>query len=433
MTVDLPRSLVLTPISRRPLRLRADTIEHVLTRPVPTTVPDFAGAAPVLSVVVPTFNGLAFTRMALESVLADHPALPYEIVVVDNGSSDGTPEYLSTLSGRVPHVHVLRNGSNRGFATAINQGVDAARGDILVFLNNDTVVPPGCLARLGAHLSDATIGVAGPATNRCGNEAEVPIDYGTYDELITFAERRARVERGRVFDLPVAMMFCAALRRDVYQAVGPLDERFEIGMFEDDDYSRRVREAGWRVVCAEDVFVHHFAEATIGELVASGRYADVFVANRRRHEKKWGVEWDPHRRRDHPRYQQVRRRLHALVRHHVRPGSTALVISKGDDSLLAVPEIAARHFPQLPDGSFAGHHPAHDADAIMHLEDLCAAGASYLVVPAPSLWWLEYYQGFARHLDARGELLALDPNAGAIFRLPTSRAGVDHPERSALA
>ena len=97
-------------------------------------------------------------------------------------------------------------------------------------------------------------------------------------------------------------MFCVAMRRDIYDRVGPLDERYQVGLFEDDDYSLRVRTAGYRVVCAEDTLVHHFGEASFGKLVPTGEYAEIFEENRRRFEAKWRRPWEPHRRRESPAY-----------------------------------------------------------------------------------------------------------------------------------
>jgi O-antigen biosynthesis protein len=84
------------------------------------------------------------------------------------------------------------------------------------------------------------------------------------------------------------------MRRDTYEHVGPLDERFKVGMFEDDDYSRRVRAAGRRVVCAADVFVHHVGQAAFRTLIRNREYDALFEYNRRAYEQKWNVQWRPH-------------------------------------------------------------------------------------------------------------------------------------------
>jgi GT2 family glycosyltransferase len=81
-------------------------------------------------------------------------------------------------------------------------------------------------------------------------------------------------------------LFCAAMRRDVWEKVGELDERFEVGMFEDDDYCRRARKAGFEIRCLRDCFVHHWHQASF-RLLGDEEYQRVYESNRRRFQEKW--------------------------------------------------------------------------------------------------------------------------------------------------
>lgn len=255
-------------------------------------------ALPLASIVIVTYNNLACTRLCLESLLRHRGYPGFEIIVVDNASTDGTPDHLRALARDHPEVSVILNQHNRGFAAANNQGLAVARGARLVLLNNDTIAPPGWLTRLLRHLDDPAVGLAGPVTNSAGNEARIAVPYESHLDVASYAlAHYAAHPRPERFDIAVLAMFCAAMRRDVFEAVGPLDERFGVGMFEDDDYAHRVRLAGLRVVCCEDVFVHHFGEASFGKLKTDGRYAALFQENRALFEEKWGVRWKPHSHR----------------------------------------------------------------------------------------------------------------------------------------
>jgi GT2 family glycosyltransferase len=83
------------------------------------------------------------------------------------------------------------------------------------------------------------------------------------------------------------------MRREVFDEIGELDEAFGIGMFEDDDYCRRIQSAGYRTVCAEDSFVHHYGQASFKKLIDSGEYQAIWDRNQAYFEKKWGA-WTPH-------------------------------------------------------------------------------------------------------------------------------------------
>jgi GT2 family glycosyltransferase/glycosyltransferase involved in cell wall biosynthesis len=249
---------------------------------------------PLVSLVVVTYGELPLTRRCLESVLASETWPRFEVLVVDNASPDGTPEYLRSLADSDPRVRIFLQERNLGFPAANNLGLRHARGEVFLLLNNDTVVPPGMVGRLVRPLlRDRELGIVCATTNFCGNEARVDPGYEDLDGLPRFAAARARRFAGRVMDLHVAAMYCVALRREVVEEIGLLDEAFGTGMFEDDDYALRLRQAGYRVVCAEDAYVHHVGQGSFQSL-SPQEYQVLWDRNQTYYEKKWGRKWKPH-------------------------------------------------------------------------------------------------------------------------------------------
>jgi hypothetical protein len=178
----------------------------------------------------------------------------------------------------------------------------------------------------------------------------------------------------------------------------------------------RTRGLGYRVVCAEDVFVHHFGQASIGQLGPTGEYGQLFHTNRARWEAKWGTVWQPHERRERAGYRELVGRIHALVSSLVPLGATVAVISKGDSELIRLERRQAWHFPQGEDGNYAGHYPLDSAACIAELERMRDLGADFLIVPATARWWLRHYRQFGEHLAARYQQI-VDDSSAAIFAL----------------
>jgi GT2 family glycosyltransferase len=145
------------------------------------------------------------------------------------------------------------------------------------------------------HLEDPKVGMVGPVTNFVGNEARVQAGYRSWAEMEEFSQNQTWENHWRIADIHMLAMFCVALRRNVFEEVGELDEQFGVGMFEDDDYSIRVKQKGYRVVCAADAFVHHFGQAAFGKLIRTGHYDRIFDENRARFERKWNIKWTPHK------------------------------------------------------------------------------------------------------------------------------------------
>jgi GT2 family glycosyltransferase len=215
------------------------------------------------SVIVPSWNGVAYIGACLEALLAqDYP--DFEPIVVDNGSTDGSAELVTR---QYPAVRLIRGERNRGFSVAVNVGLDAATGDLLVLLNQDTVVQEGWLTALAATLTDPTIGIAG--CKLCypdgtvqhaggyvyGNRGEtdhlgrLECDEGQYDQLAD-----------RDFVTGAAL----ALTRTSLARIGPLDEGFTPAYYEDVDWCYRARRAGLRVVYVPEARVVHHESASTG-------------------------------------------------------------------------------------------------------------------------------------------------------------------------
>jgi len=239
------------------------------------------------SVIIPTWNQLQYSQRCIESI-RKHTHLPYELIVVDNGSTDGTRAWLESLSG----VHLIANETNLGYPKACNQGLRAAKGENLLLLNNDTVVTPGWLRRLLERLHSAEdVGIVGPLTNYAVGEQRIEPPYRDLAQLDGFAWELGRRHRGASFATGMLVGFCLLMRRDVLDRIGLLDEGFGIGTFEDTDLSFRATKEGYRLLVCQDAFVHHFGSRTIsGNAVG---VHELLEQNRLRFETKWGLAGQP--------------------------------------------------------------------------------------------------------------------------------------------
>lgn len=251
---------------------------------------------PKISVIVVTYNNLSYTIACLASVVANSQYSALEIIVVDNASIDGTSEYLKNWANEAFNRSIILNSTNAGFAAANNQGLAIAKGEFFVLLNNDTFVTPGWVRTLHNHLKrDSTIGLIGPVTNNIGNEAKIALDYKSMGQMVAAAKQYTNSHINKINDIATAAFFCVMFSRDLYNKVGQLDESYGLGFFEDDDYCRRIEQTGLRIVCTDDVFIHHQLSASFLQLPSQIR-RNLFLKNKLIYETKWGA-WKPHRSR----------------------------------------------------------------------------------------------------------------------------------------
>jgi GT2 family glycosyltransferase len=249
---------------------------------------------PMVSVVVISYNQWPLTERCLQSLTLHSERNSTEIVVVDNASQDVTPAQLQAWAAQDPgHRRIVLNAENRGFGPAVNQGLAMAKGEYLAVLNNDIIVSPGWARGMRRHLQTRpSLGMLCSITNNIGNEAQVALAGSTVAEVFQSAQAYTLRKVGQFLPLQVCAFFCVMMHRKTYQAVGPMDEQFVPGFFEDDDYCLRIKALGLEVGCAEDVFVYHELSASFDKLKSAHRQ-EIFERNKALFEKKWGA-WKPH-------------------------------------------------------------------------------------------------------------------------------------------
>ncbi|HEU0265769.1 MAG TPA: glycosyltransferase, partial [Geobacterales bacterium] len=242
---------------------------------------------PLTSMVILTWNQLDCTKECIESIRRHTPE-PYEIVFVDNGSTDGTVKWLRQQVKENANYRLIENKRNLGFAKGCNQGIEAATGELILLINNDVVVTAGWLAGLKEVLASAPeIGIVGPMTNNISGPQRVQkVAYEGRNGLDEYAASFRALYRHRRLPLQRIVGFCMLFRRELVQRIGLLDERFGSGNFEDDDFCLRAELAGFRNMVAADVFIHHHgSKSFVGNRLD---YGGTIIANRSLYDEKWG-------------------------------------------------------------------------------------------------------------------------------------------------
>ena len=248
--------------------------------------------APRASIVIPVFNAFARTYACLASILERTAGVPYEVIVVDDASSDESRHLERLVAG----VRIVRNDSNLGFIESCNRGADAARGEFLVFLNNDTFVSQGWLARLLEPFGSAGVTGTGAEVGLVGAKLVYP--DGRLQEAggIVFSDGsgwnygRGDDPGNPKYEFRCEAHYCSgaciAIPRELFRLLGAFDLRYAPMYYEDVDLAFAVRAAGRRVVYQPSCVIIHFEGGTAGTDTGSGakRYQGL---NQQKFVAKW--------------------------------------------------------------------------------------------------------------------------------------------------
>ncbi|AWV36120.1 glycosyltransferase [Paenibacillus sp. FSL H7-0716] len=215
---------------------------------------------PLVSIIVLAYNKLDYTKLCIESILKYTLDISYELILVNNGSTDGTREYFDSLPSVKP-LHLMKNvGVTNGF----NEGMRVAEGKYTACVCNDFIFTPRWLENLLICIeSDERIGYVSPGASMISNLQQINGEYNNLEEMLQFAERynhsdpRKWEERVRL--LPCVLM----VRTELLKQIDYYDPRFYYGEFADDDISFRIRRAGYKLIYCKDTFTYHFGSVTV--------------------------------------------------------------------------------------------------------------------------------------------------------------------------
>ncbi|MEI4789856.1 bifunctional glycosyltransferase family 2 protein/class I SAM-dependent methyltransferase [Bacillus sp. FJAT-53060] len=238
------------------------------------------------SIVMLTYNELHLTKKCIDSLKQHTRCDQYELIIVDNASTDGTKAYVRELED----IIFIENEVNQGFAKGCNQGVKKATGDSILFLNNDTMVTENWLSPLREALfASERIGMVGPVSNYVSGPQMVQPSYTDVKDLPAFAKEYTAARKGQRTYVHRLVGFCLLVKRELIEDVGLFDERFVYGSFEDDDLCLRSLLKGYQLQIVHDSFVHHHGHATF-HAHQETNISTFFAENRLRFLNKWGID-----------------------------------------------------------------------------------------------------------------------------------------------
>jgi len=243
---------------------------------------------PKASIILLTHNQKKYTKECIDSIF-EKSSNNFEVIIIDNNSTDDTKKYLEDLHLKNNNVQVVYNSQNVGFPAGINQGILKSKGKFVIIANNDIVVTDNWLTRMmDVAESEDKIGIVGPISNGVsGVQMDKDAKYNSIKEMHQYAKEVSSRNSGKVEEFPRVAFLCTLIKREVIDKIGGLDERFSPGNFEDDDFCLRAQLAGFKTVIAKDVFIHHYGSVSFKQNGVN-KYAERLQINEKIFIDKWG-------------------------------------------------------------------------------------------------------------------------------------------------
>lgn len=208
------------------------------------------------SIVILSYNLKEICKQCIESIRRNNHPDSYELIVVDNASTDGIVDWLKEQKDIV----LIENGSNMGFPHGCNQGIEVADENNNIFLlNNDTIVLPNSLfwLRMGLY-EKKEYGATGSVTNYAGNGQIIDKEFSVVDEYCVYGMKHNVPMRNAIESKIWLVGFAMLIKREALNQVGVLDTLYSPGCLEDDDYGVRLQCSGWKTMLCWNSFIYHY-------------------------------------------------------------------------------------------------------------------------------------------------------------------------------
>ena len=254
------------------------------------------------AIVIVSYNNEELTKACIQSIRENNAPETYQIIVVDNASSDGIVAWLTEQKD----VFLIANQENKGFPYACNQGIGVAdEGADIFLLNNDTIVPKDALfwLRMGLYENEQ-IGATGSVSNSVVNYQQVPEQFETVEEWLRFAEQN-NIEMEYPYEkkgwlVGFAMLLKRTAINKILVAEGKendavpevLDNRFSPGNYEDNDLSIRLLQNGYQLLLCKNSFIFHHGGKSFGK--QREKYTKLLLENQKKLADKYGIDFIPY-------------------------------------------------------------------------------------------------------------------------------------------
>jgi len=243
----------------------------------------------LVSIIIPFLNQSESTLVTVHSILSNC-TIPAKIILVDDGSNETELGKIKKDIENFKNVVLLSNNYEHGFASAINRGLAEVETDYIILANNDIVVTKGAVERLLKLANAKEYGIIGCMSNNASGFQQVEsCDYNCIEEMYEFANKNNLNFKSKFINFPRVAFFFTLIKKEVIDRIGGLDERFNPGNFEDDDFCLRSNMAGFNTIVAQDVFIHHYGSKSFRE-EGFEKYKQILEINKQKFVDKWGAE-----------------------------------------------------------------------------------------------------------------------------------------------